>query len=180
MMRRLREMGFRIPADPQGAFYIFADASDFTQDSLAFAFDVLEKAHVGITPGIDFGQQGQGYIRFSYANSIENIENLDKIVEEQISKLYTINQSKPGKYLLETTIQNKQIHILICIIKSKIYLQKQSINLGINYDVKETQKFCEKYNIYFNGLGLFAEYKDIDSITNFINCISKLAEIYNK
>ena len=82
MMRRLREMGFRIPADPQGAFYIFADASDFTQDSLAFAFDVLEKAHVGITPGIDFGQQGQGYIRFSYANSIENIEKgMDRLAE---------------------------------------------------------------------------------------------------
>ena len=82
MMRRLREMGFRIPADPQGAFYIFADASDFTQDSLAFAFDVLEKAHVGITPGVDFGSQGQGYVRFSYANSIENIEKgMDRLAE---------------------------------------------------------------------------------------------------
>lgn len=82
MMRRLREMGFRIPADPQGAFYIFADASDFTQDSLAFAFDVLEKTHVGITPGVDFGSQGQGYVRFSYANSIENIEKgMDRLAE---------------------------------------------------------------------------------------------------
>lgn len=82
MIRRLREMGFRIPAEPQGAFYIFADASSFTRDSLSFAFDVLEKAHVGITPGVDFGSQGEGFVRFSYANSIENIEKgMDRLAE---------------------------------------------------------------------------------------------------
>jgi aspartate/methionine/tyrosine aminotransferase len=44
------------------------------------AFDILEKAHVGVTPGIDFGQNGEGYLRFSYANSMENIrEGLDRI-----------------------------------------------------------------------------------------------------
>ena len=37
-------------------------------------FDVLENAHVGITPGIDFGTGGEGYVRFSYANSLENIQ----------------------------------------------------------------------------------------------------------
>ncbi len=80
MLERLRAMGFGIPTDPQGAFYIFCDASRFTDDSLRFAFDVLEKAHVGVTPGVDFGTRGQGYIRFSYANSIENIkEGLDRL-----------------------------------------------------------------------------------------------------
>lgn len=80
MLKRLREMGFIIPKDPQGAFYIFADASKYTNDSLKFAFDILEKAHVGVTPGTDFGSRGEGYIRFSYANSIENIkEGLDRI-----------------------------------------------------------------------------------------------------
>jgi hypothetical protein len=44
-----------------------------TNDSYAFAFDILEKAHVGVTPGVDFGSEGEGFIRFSYANSIENI-----------------------------------------------------------------------------------------------------------
>lgn len=86
MLERLRQMGFVIPKDPQGAFYIFADARRFTNDSLQFAFDVLEKAHVGITPGTDFGSNGQGYIRFSYANSLERIkEGLDRL-EQYLSK----------------------------------------------------------------------------------------------
>lgn len=80
MLGRLRSMGFVIPHDPQGAFYIFADARKFTSDSLAFAFEVLEHAHVGITPGVDFGTGGEGFVRFSYANSLENIkEGLDRI-----------------------------------------------------------------------------------------------------
>ena len=44
-------MGFEIKVEPQGAFYIFADARKFTTDSYRFAFDVLEHAHVGILPG---------------------------------------------------------------------------------------------------------------------------------
>ncbi len=74
MIRRLREIGFGITVEPTGAFYVFANASRFTRDSYAFAFEVLEKARVGITPGIDFGPHGEGYVRFSYANSMENIE----------------------------------------------------------------------------------------------------------
>lgn len=80
MIGRLRELGFGIPKDPQGAFYIFADARRFTRNSLRFAFDILEHAHVGITPGIDFGSGGEGFVRFSYANSLDNIrEGLDRI-----------------------------------------------------------------------------------------------------
>ena len=80
MATRLLQMGFGIPAVPQGAFYIFCDARKFTNDSYAFAFDILEKAHVGVTPGIDFGLNGEGFIRFSYANSIENIQKaLDRL-----------------------------------------------------------------------------------------------------
>lgn len=73
LIKRLREIGFTIHTEPQGAFYILADARKFTNDSFSFAFDVLENAHVGITPGIDFGANGEGFVRFSYANSIENI-----------------------------------------------------------------------------------------------------------
>jgi len=73
MLGRLRELGFGIYAEPQGAFYIFADARRFTKDAYAFAFDVLERAHVGITPGVDFGTAGEGFVRFSYANSLERI-----------------------------------------------------------------------------------------------------------
>lgn len=87
MLKRLREMGFVIPKDPQGAFYIFADASKFTDNSLAFAFDILERAHVGVTPGTDFGTRGEKYIRFSYANSIENIERGLERIEKYLIKL---------------------------------------------------------------------------------------------
>ena len=59
---------------------MFVDASKYTNNSLQFAFDVLEKAHVGITPGIDFGIGGEGFVRFSYANSLENIkEGMDRL-----------------------------------------------------------------------------------------------------
>lgn len=73
LIDRLRKMGFIIEVEPTGAFYVLADARAFTQDSLSFAFDVLEKAKVGITPGIDFGSNAEGFIRLSYANSLDNI-----------------------------------------------------------------------------------------------------------
>jgi aspartate/methionine/tyrosine aminotransferase len=80
MVKRLKELGFGITVEPTGAFYVFANARHLSQDSLRLAFDILDKAHVGVTPGIDFGQNGEGYLRFSYANSIENIkEGLDRL-----------------------------------------------------------------------------------------------------
>lgn len=80
MIRRLKEIGFGITVEPTGAFYVFANAKRFSGDSYAFAFEILENARVGITPGIDFGSNGEGYIRFSYANSMENIaEGLQRI-----------------------------------------------------------------------------------------------------
>lgn len=74
ILRQLRELGFGITVEPTGAFYILANAKAFTNNSFDFAFDILRKAKVGCTPGIDFGSNAEGYIRFSYANSIENIE----------------------------------------------------------------------------------------------------------
>jgi aspartate/methionine/tyrosine aminotransferase len=80
MIRRLREMGLGITVEPTGAFYVFANARHISKDSYALAFDILEKAWVGVTPGIDFGQHGEGYLRFSYANSMENIaEGLNRL-----------------------------------------------------------------------------------------------------
>ena len=70
---KLRELGFGITVEPTGAFYILANAKAYTGNSFDFAFDILEKAKVGCTPGIDFGTNAEGYLRFSYANSIENI-----------------------------------------------------------------------------------------------------------
>lgn len=80
MLGRLKAMGLGVAVEPTGAFYVLANAKRFTSDSLAFAFDILDKAHVGVTPGMDFGPGGEGYIRFSYANSLENIrEGLDRL-----------------------------------------------------------------------------------------------------
>ena len=80
MIKRLREMGLGITVEPTGAFYIFANAKHLSSDSYALAFDILENACVGVTPGIDFGAQGEGYLRFSYANSMENIiEGLNRL-----------------------------------------------------------------------------------------------------
>jgi aspartate/methionine/tyrosine aminotransferase len=80
MVRRLKEIGFHIAVEPTGAFYVFVNARHLSQDSYALAFDILEKAHVGVTPGIDFGAGGEGFLRFSYANSLENIrEGLDRL-----------------------------------------------------------------------------------------------------
>ncbi len=87
LIDRLQKMGFTLHAIPQGAFYVFVDASKFTNDSLKFAYDVLENANVGITPGVDFGTGGEGFVRFSYANSLENIkEGMDRL-ERYISQL---------------------------------------------------------------------------------------------
>ncbi len=74
MIDRLRAMGLGITVEPTGAFYVFANAKHISGDSYKLAFDILEKACVGVTPGIDFGQGGEGYLRFSYANSLANIE----------------------------------------------------------------------------------------------------------
>jgi aspartate/methionine/tyrosine aminotransferase len=70
----LRTLGFGLATEPNGAFYAFANAKRFSTDSYAFAFEILERAKVCVAPGVGFGKNGEGYLRFSYANSMENIE----------------------------------------------------------------------------------------------------------
>ncbi len=70
----LRRLGFGIDRDPEGAFYVLADARRFGGDSRALAFRLLEEAHVGTTPGIDFGEAAEGRLRFCYARSRATIE----------------------------------------------------------------------------------------------------------
>ncbi|MDC0336544.1 pyridoxal phosphate-dependent aminotransferase, partial [Pseudodesulfovibrio sp.] len=55
---------------------------------LKLAYDILEKAKIGVTPGIDFGQGAEGHIRFSYANSIENIEEGMDRLERYLKEYY--------------------------------------------------------------------------------------------
>ena len=80
MIAGLKKLGFGITVEPTGAFYVFANARHLSEDSYKLAFDILQEAHVGVAPGIDFGQNGEGYLRFSYANSLENIkEGMDRL-----------------------------------------------------------------------------------------------------
>ncbi len=80
MIDRLKGMGLGITVEPTGAFYVFANAKHISMNSYQLAFDILENAHVGVTPGIDFGKNGEGYLRFCYANSTENIaEGMDRL-----------------------------------------------------------------------------------------------------
>lgn len=70
-----------LPAD--GAFYLYADVSDFTSDSFEFAKQMLEQARVAATPGVDFDPiHGRSFIRFSYARSLDEMrEAVDRIAE---------------------------------------------------------------------------------------------------
>ncbi|PYM58999.1 MAG: aspartate aminotransferase [Candidatus Rokuibacteriota bacterium] len=74
MVAGLRRIGLGVAVPPTGAFYVLANAQRFGADSKALAFDILEHAHVGVTPGVDFGRRAEGFLRFSYANSLERIE----------------------------------------------------------------------------------------------------------
>ncbi len=80
MLARLTDMGFIVHIEPTGAFYVFADGRKFFSDSYQEAFRITEEAKVGVTPGIDFGSGGEGFLRFSYATSLENIkEGLNRL-----------------------------------------------------------------------------------------------------
>ena len=82
LLSRLRAMGLATRVEPTGAFYALANVKKYTNDSYAFAFEILEKAQVAVTPGIDFGRNCEGYLRLSYANSLVNIkEGLDRLEE---------------------------------------------------------------------------------------------------
>ena len=71
----LNQMGITVNPVPQGAFYIYADVSRYTDDSFGFCKRALEEAHIGISPGVDFGSNNTNlYIRLSYANTLERLK----------------------------------------------------------------------------------------------------------
>jgi aspartate/methionine/tyrosine aminotransferase len=73
----LRELGLVIPQLPAGAFYVLADTHPLGPlggDSRRLASELLERAHVGATPGVDFGQAGEGKLRFCYAVSDDTLD----------------------------------------------------------------------------------------------------------
>jgi aspartate/methionine/tyrosine aminotransferase len=70
----LENIGFRVTARPEGAFYLYCDCSALAADSFVLARDLLEKAGVAATPGIDFGSNApQRHIRFAYTTDIDRL-----------------------------------------------------------------------------------------------------------
>jgi aspartate/methionine/tyrosine aminotransferase len=86
LIPKLRDLGFGITVEPTGAFYVLANAKRFSENSYQLAFDILKEAKVGAAPGIDFGTGAEGYLRFSYANSIENIEEGMKRLQRYLER----------------------------------------------------------------------------------------------
>jgi aspartate/methionine/tyrosine aminotransferase len=74
LVRALRELGLTIESEPAGAFYVFARADAWGEDSLALSYRLLDEAGVAVAPGVDFGPGGEGFLRFSCATSMERLE----------------------------------------------------------------------------------------------------------
>ncbi|NSW89044.1 aminotransferase class I/II-fold pyridoxal phosphate-dependent enzyme [bacterium] len=70
----LRDMGIDVGYSPDSSFYIFADMSNYTDNSLDLSLDILKKVGLGVAPGIDFGPSFNKFIRFSYSSSLKNIQ----------------------------------------------------------------------------------------------------------
>ena len=87
VLARLEDMGLQIPVEPTGAFYVFVNVGQYTKNVLDFTFQILEQAGVAVTPGVDFGSNGEGFIRICYANSMKNLEQGMNRLEEFWSSL---------------------------------------------------------------------------------------------
>lgn len=83
LLPELERIGFKVECVPQGAFYLYADCSKFSNDSYKFCFELLENAGVAITPGKDFGRHNaKKYVRFAYVSSIERLKlGVEKLAE---------------------------------------------------------------------------------------------------
>nr|WP_320114160.1 pyridoxal phosphate-dependent aminotransferase [uncultured Desulfuromonas sp.] len=82
LVARLKELGFIIHSEPVAAFYVFADVRHLSHDSMALARKILAETGVAVTPGIDFGSGGEGFLRFSYANSLERLKEATDRLEQ--------------------------------------------------------------------------------------------------
>ncbi len=75
LLPALRELGFRIEVEPQGAFYLYADVSAFTDDAQAFCAHFLETEHVAFTPGLDFGfHRSNQHVRLAYTQEVSRLQ----------------------------------------------------------------------------------------------------------
>ncbi len=86
MVARLRQLGFGVHFEPKGAFYVLADARHIDGDSLRLAKDILEKTGVAVTPGIDFGEGAEGFLRFSYTRPLSEIITALERIEQYLKR----------------------------------------------------------------------------------------------
>ena len=87
LMNELLRIGFKIPVEPKGAFYIYADASDFTDDSYKFCWKILEDIGVAIAPGLDFGNYRSNiHVRFSFPKTINIMSEGIKRIDNYLTK----------------------------------------------------------------------------------------------
>jgi aspartate/methionine/tyrosine aminotransferase len=84
----LQQLGFKVPVQPDGAFYVWMDCSAFSDDSWDFCFDMMRRAHVALTPGRDFGRHGaERWVRLSFASSMDDLK-------EAVARLGQVLQPK--------------------------------------------------------------------------------------
>lgn len=83
----LKSIGLKYWGNPRGAFYVLVDMSFLKRKSMDISLMLLDKYNLAVTPGIDFGTNAEGYIRFSYATSLENIKKALNILDN-IKKTY--------------------------------------------------------------------------------------------
>jgi len=74
LLAGLEDLDLKVVTEPMGAYYVLVDTRHLETDSLRLAKRILEEAHVGVTPGVDFGAAGEGHLRFSFASSLQRIE----------------------------------------------------------------------------------------------------------
>lgn len=75
LLPALRALGFRVEVEPEGAFYLYADVSAFTDDAQAFCAHFLETEHVAFTPGLDFGHhRANEHVRLAYTQEVPRLE----------------------------------------------------------------------------------------------------------
>ena len=85
LLPALRAMGFVIPVEPEGAFYVYADCSAITPDAFSWCHDLLEVEGVAVTPGIDFGENAAArHVRFAYTRPVEELEKACSRISKHI------------------------------------------------------------------------------------------------
>lgn len=86
LLPALRDLGFEIEGTPQGAFYLYADCSRFSNNSLQFSERLLEELGIAITPGLDFGEHNaMRYVRFSYATDLHRLQQAVELMRKALA-----------------------------------------------------------------------------------------------